>query len=117
MAKADFTKISTQGSTGGSTVLDRVIGYIADAFRRLGDVVANDNLIPVTFSGAAMTPVLGVQVKHGLRTATGGAYAPASWEVVRLDSNATLWESPSDNAADHLVLNASAPCKATVRFN
>ena len=52
----------------------------------------------------------------GLRTPSGGPFRPATWEVVRLDAGAVVWESASDDLDDHVVLNATIPCKATIRF-
>lgn len=108
--RADFTAIQTQGQQGGSSVLDRVIKFVGDAFSKIGDVVNNDRIVSVTFAAGALT---GVQVQHSL------GFVPKSWDVVDLDTDARIWRS--DNAAgvdstQVFTFNASAPCNAKIRF-
>jgi len=61
MARANFTRLQTKGSEGGSDVLDRQIQHVQNAFEKLGDVVNNDRIQTVTFKAGVP-----VTVGHGL---------------------------------------------------
>lgn len=106
--RANFQSKATDGITGGSPILDRIINAISDAFARLGDIVTNNKIIPVTFTGAGVD----VSVAHGLSSAV------TSFDVVDLDAAAIVFRSPTSNPQPRLtiILRASAACRAKVRF-
>ena len=105
--KANFETHRTVGKPGGSDILDTVQDFIARAFTRLGDVVQNDKLITVTF-GMAETDV---KFAHGL------GHVFLTWEVVRQNAAAVVWDSPTVNDAPDrfVILRASAPVTVVLR--
>lgn len=94
--------------TADPGLLDRIQAAIADAFDALKRTVTNDKIVSVTLDNTRDWPVT-----HGL------GHAPASWEVVDLDGNATVWRSTAVNARprDVILLRASAPVNVRVRFS
>ena len=105
---ANFQTKATAGIAGGSALLDRVIDSIASVFARLGSIVTNNKIVPVTF-GTAATDVV---VAHGLGTTV------TSVEPVDLDAAAIIYRSPTTNVLPQrqVILRASAPCHAKIRF-
>lgn len=103
-----FRSFATEGQPGGSLVLDRLVGELDETFRGLERAVTNDKLARATF----VAPGVDVTVTHAL-----GA-PPRTWEVVDLDAAAVVYRSPTVNAkpTTTIILRASAPCIAVLRF-
>lgn len=106
MARAEFTKIATSGSEGGSGVLDDHIKHVDNAFRRLGDVVNNAKIQRITFvSGVPKTVFhgLGQPVTHydvSMKTAPAHVYLGG----------------PSLDPSKTIVLVADADVTVSIRF-
>lgn len=109
MPTAQLTVRNTDNVEGGSKILDQVVADVDAAFRGLGDVVNQDTLITVTFTGAGVD----TRVFHGL------GHIPKSWEVVDVNAFVQFRRSPTVNAdqKNTLLLQASAaPVTATFRI-
>lgn len=108
MAKARFNAISTASQPGGSAILDQVVTNVDTALRELGDIVTNDALVSVTFTGAAVD----TRATHKL------GFVPRSWEVVDKTANINVWRSLTVNAdaKNTMLLQASGAGTVIVRF-
>lgn len=108
--RARFNAIKTALFPDGSELLDQVIGYIREAFERLGDVVTNNGLVPIT-----LQPGVETIVPHGLKTRITG------FEVVRQDQPAIVYESSkSPNPTVYVLLTAANtvnPVALLIRFS
>ena len=108
--KARFNAIKTALLPDGSELLDRVIGYIADAFDRLGDVATNDRLVSITLQPSTQT-----RISHGLGTKM------STFEVVRQNQPAIVYESAkSPDPTKYVFLtaaNTTNPVDLVIRFS
>jgi hypothetical protein len=103
-----FTPFTTGGYDGGSPLIDRIISAVGDSFTSLLKAVTNDKLVRATLDNTRDWPVT-----HAL------GYVPATWEVVDIDANATVWRSKAVNAraSSMILLRASAPVTVLLRFS
>lgn len=102
-----FQPDNTTGQAGGSTILDRMLQAIADSINSLVKAVTNDNVVTATLDNTQDWPVT-----HGL-----GAPV-ATWDVVDINGNATVWQSTAKNDSPSrvILLRSSAAVTVNLRF-
>jgi hypothetical protein len=90
----------------GNTVADKILTLLTNSLRSLRLAVTNDVLVTATIE------TTDTRVFHTLDQ------QPTTWEVVGIDTAATVHESATANAARerYLLLKASAPVTVTLRF-
>jgi hypothetical protein len=100
-----FPVIATTGEP--RAVLERLVDALVTTFTSLKSAVTNEK------TGTVALSATDTRVYHGL------GEIPTAWEVIGLDSGEVVYESTTPNNAkqQYLILKATGPCVAKIRFS